>query len=79
MSGFTPGGSGGGGMNTEMTLPGSSSPAALAVDWVGDKLYVADSIGQKIDVFEWNGHFHAIVLSSNLTSPMDISLDPTCG
>lgn len=63
----------------DIQLPGTWSPVALAVDWVGDKIYVADSVGQKVDVFEWNGRFHAIVLSSNLTSPADIALDPTAG
>ncbi|KAF4524940.1 hypothetical protein B566_EDAN012696, partial [Ephemera danica] len=60
---------------------GSSSwaPVALAVDWIGDKLYVADALGQKIDVFEVDGRWHAIALGSNLTSPSDIALDPTQG
>jgi low density lipoprotein-related protein 2 len=49
------------------------------VDWVGDKLYVADAVGQKVDVFELDGHWHAIVLGSNLSSPADIALDPTVG
>lgn len=52
---------------------------ALAVDWVGDKLYVADAMGQKIDVFELDGRWHAVVLGSNLTNPADIALDPTLG
>lgn len=60
-------------------LPGSSSPVALAVDWVGDKLYIVDSLGQKIDVFELDGRFHAIVMGSNLTNPTDVALDPVAG
>lgn len=62
-----------------ISLPGSWMPSAIAVDWVGDKLYVADTIGQKIDVFELTGRWHAIVLGSNLTSPVDIALDPLYG
>lgn len=58
---------------------GAWLPVAVAVDWVGDKLYVADALGQKIDVFEINGKWHAIALGSNLTSPSDIALDPTVG
>lgn len=65
--------------NIEITLPGIWSPVALAVDWVGDKLYVADFVGQKVDVFELNGSYHAVVLGSNLTSPADLALDPTSG
>lgn len=63
----------------DLTLPGTWSPVALAVDWVGDKIYVADSVGQKIDVFELSGNWHAVVLGSVLTSPSDIALDPTSG
>ncbi|KAL0271000.1 UNVERIFIED_CONTAM: hypothetical protein PYX00_008246 [Menopon gallinae] len=67
------------GAASEITLPGTWSPVALAVDWVGDKIYVTDGVGQKIDVFEIDGRWHAIVLGSNLTSPADIGLDPTSG
>lgn len=52
---------------------------AIAVDWVGDKVYVADGVGQKIDVFEIDGRWNAIVLGSNLSNPADIALDPTVG
>lgn len=64
---------------TEISVAGSWAPVALAVDWVGDKLYVADAVGQKIDVFELDGRWHAVVLGSNLTNPADLALDPTLG
>lgn len=63
----------------DIGLPGTWLPVAIAVDWIGDKLYVADSVGQKIDVFELTDRGHAIVLGSNLTSPSDIGLDPLVG
>lgn len=66
-------------MPAEITLPGMWEPISVAVDWIGHKLYVVDGVGQKIDVFELNGRWHAIVLSSNLTNPSDIALDPTQG
>ena len=65
--------------DVDISLPGSWVPVAIAVDWVGEKLYVVDSIVQKIDVFELDGRFHGIALGSNLTSPADIALDPTVG
>lgn len=65
--------------DSDITIPGTWSPVAIAVDWVGDKLYVADAVGQKIDVFELDGRRHAIVLGSNLTNPSDLGLDPTLG
>lgn len=64
---------------SDLTLPGTWAPVALAVDWIGDKLYVADFVGQKVDVFELDGRWHAVVLGSNLTSPADLALDPTSG
>lgn len=66
-------------MPAEITLPGMWEPISIAVDWIGNKLYVVDGVGQKIDVFELHGRWHAIALSSNLTNPSDIALDPTQG
>ncbi|XP_040583657.2 LOW QUALITY PROTEIN: low-density lipoprotein receptor-related protein 2 [Lepeophtheirus salmonis] len=60
-------------------LPGAWSPVAVAVDWITDNVYVVDALGQKIDVFDIGSSHNAIVLSSNLTSPVDIALDPTVG
>lgn len=66
-------------LDPDISQPGSWAPVALAVDFVGDKLYVVDSIVQKIDVFELSGRYHGIVLGSNLSSPADIALDPLMG
>ena len=49
------------------------------MDWVSDNLYVVDSLGQKIDIFALEGNYHAIVMSSNLSAPSDIALDPRTG
>ena len=51
----------------------------MAVDWIADNLYVVDTLGQKIDIFGIDGDYHAIVMSSNLTAPTDIALDPKVG
>lgn len=40
---------------------------------------MADSVGQKIDIFEFREKSHAIVLGSNLTNPSDLGLDPLEG
>ncbi|RWS22675.1 low-density lipoprotein receptor-related protein 2-like protein, partial [Leptotrombidium deliense] len=55
------------------------NPIALAVDWISNKLYVCDTHNQKIDIFEFDGKRHAIVISQNLTAPLDIALDVTQG
>lgn len=65
--------------DVDIYLPGTWMPVAIAIDWVGNKLYVADSVGQKIDIFELERKLHAIVLGSNLTNPTDLALDPTIG
>lgn len=61
------------------SVPGAWSPVAVAVDWISSNLYVVDSLGQKIDIFDLEGDYHAIVMSSNLTAPTDIALDPKVG
>lgn len=63
----------------DISLPGSWGPVSIAIDWIGEKLYVVDSVVQKIDVFELDGRYHGIALGSNLTNPTDIALDPTSG
>ena len=73
--------------STESHLPvndfnngnGAWSPSAIAVDWIGENLYVVDSLGQKVNLFDMEGLYTAIVVSSNLTSPVDIALDPIMG
>ena len=60
-------------------MPGAWSPVAVAVDWIADNLYVVDTLGQKIDIFNIGGDYQAIVMSSNLTAPTDIALDPKVG
>lgn len=60
-------------------VPFAWNPVAIAVDWVSNKLYVADNLGQKIDVMQFDGLNHAIVLSRNLTNLQDIAVDPSAG
>ena len=52
---------------------GSWSPVSVAVDWIGNNIYVVDSLGQKIDVFDFEGVYYSIVVSSNLTRDAFIS------
>ncbi|XP_022241765.1 low-density lipoprotein receptor-related protein 2-like [Limulus polyphemus] len=66
-------------LSDEISVNFQWSPVCLAVDWVGNKLYICDALGQKIDLMELNGNHHAIIISRNLSSPMDIVLDPTVG
>ncbi len=63
----------------DYSLPGTWLPVSVAVDWIGNNIYVVDALGQKIDVFDVQAVYHAIVVSSNLTSPVDVALDPLEG
>lgn len=65
--------------SSDISVPTAWLPVAIAVDWIGDKLFVADALGQKIDVFELDGRWHAIVISNNMSEPTDLALDPTQG
>ena len=65
--------------SSDISVPTALLPVAIAVDWIGDKLFVADALGQKIDVFELDGRWHAIVISNNMSEPTDLALDPTQG
>ncbi|XP_014223143.1 low-density lipoprotein receptor-related protein 2-like [Trichogramma pretiosum] len=51
-------------------------PIALAIDFVNDKLYVVDTMGLKIDIFELDGKYYNIISSCNVVRPSDIELDP---
>ena len=65
--------------DSDISVPTAWSPVAIAVDWIGHKLYVADALGQKVDVFELDGRWHAIVISNNMSEPTDLALDATQG
>lgn len=58
---------------------GAWSPSAVAVDWIGNNLYIVDSLGQKVNIYDIDGLYWTIVVSSNLSSPVDIALDPLMG
>ena len=64
---------------TDITVSFQWNPVSIAVDWITNKIYVCDTHNQKIDLFEFGGRRHAIVLSQNLSAPLDIALDPTHG
>jgi low density lipoprotein-related protein 2 len=60
-------------------LNGKWEKVEIEVEWVGEKLYVADSVGQKVDVFELDGNWNEIVIGRKLRSNEDIELDKKIG
>ena len=55
---------------------GNWQPVALAVDFIADKVYVADVAGEKVDVFELDGRYHSIAIGTDLVRLLDIKVDP---
>ena len=70
------------GVNEEKSIvhvPFAWNPVAIAIDWIANKLYVADNLGQKIDVMEFDYFRHSIILSRNLTNLHDIAVNSYAG
>lgn len=66
-------------ISKEISVNYAWTPTSIAVDWVNNKIYVCDTHNQKIDLMELDGSHHTVVISQNLTSPLDIVLDPVRG
>ena len=49
----------------------------MAVDWVNDKLYVAEKPTSRIDVFTTDGLYRTNLVTTNIFSPTSIAVDPT--
>lgn len=55
-------------------------PVALAVDFIGDVLYVVDVLGRKIEVYDLeNVDRSAVVVAAGLDRPIGIAVDPQAG
>lgn len=51
----------------------------LAVDWINFKLYVLESIMERIDACDFDGSNRVTLVAENLVSPHGLALDPTVG
>ena len=67
-----------GGSMREIKLKGVQQLTGLAVDWIGNHIYVVDIVTKKIEVITIDG-LHQKNLLSYLVKPTDIALDPTAG
>ena len=52
-------------------------PYSIAVDWITDKIYLAQKSISRIDVFTSNGLNRTNIVTSNIFTPNCIALDPT--
>lgn len=63
-----------------ITLPDNTRAVAIAVDWITEKIYIADAFGHKVDVVDFDGSHYTTVISSNqMWEPTDLAIDPTVG
>lgn len=63
----------------EVVSLGLVSPDGLACDWVGLKLYWADSETDRIEVSELNGTSRKVLFWQDIDQPRSIALDPQHG
>ena len=54
-------------------------PAGIALDWLHDRLYWADSGRDLIESSDLDGGQRSIVIYNNLDIPRDVVLDPERG
>lgn len=49
---------------------------SIAVDWINDKLYIAEKPTSRIDVFTSDGIYRTNLITTNIYAPTSIALDP---
>ena len=54
-------------------------PEGIAVDWVGNNLYIVETLVGRIDVCDFDGQHRSNILSDGLVNPRGIALDSTKG
>lgn len=58
---------------------GLAVPDGIAVDWITNTIYFAESSAHRIDVVSYDGLHRSALISLNLTSPRGLALDPSVG
>ena len=72
------------GTELKWTIPDNMVPGSLAVDYVANNLYVIDSLGDQIYVFDIDTMNYTVILSTYISHSLstglkDIVLDPLLG
>ena len=62
----------------EIPVKGMLNPTAVAVDWIGNNLYILEKEGKRVDLVSINGGHQRNILSY-LVNPTDIAVDPNVG
>lgn len=58
---------------------GLAVPDGIAIDWVAKRVYFAESFASRIDVTTYDGGIRCSLISSNLSNPRGLALDPREG
>ena len=71
-------------MNTgqeKREIPAQSleNPISIAVDWIGNNLYVVEQSGNRIDIVSIDGNHQKTVIVDYLSHPTDVVVDPGVG
>ena len=67
-----------GGSKREIPLTGIGRIKSIAVDWIGNNIYIIDDAIKKIDVVNIDSGKQTNILGY-LVTPMDIEVDPNSG
>jgi len=67
------------GVAVTVVAGGIEAPDGLACDWVGRKLYWADSENDRIEVANLDGTMRRVLYWRDVDQPRAIALDPTNG
>ena len=59
-------------------MKGMLNPTAIAVDWIGNNLYILEKEGKRIDLVSITGNHQRNVISY-LVDPRDVVVDPNVG
>ena len=58
---------------------GLSTPEGLAVDWIGQHIYLVESSLELIEVIKYDGSYRTTLVAGKIHSPRAIALDPKMG
>lgn len=63
----------------EIIVQNIKEPDGVAVDWMSLKLYWVDASEKVIEVSELDGKHRSVLVSTGLTEPRSIAVDPSDG
>nr|CAB3263487.1 prolow-density lipoprotein receptor-related protein 1-like [Phallusia mammillata] len=65
--------------STVVISGGLGTPEGIAVDWLADRIYFADSTLDQIEVVQLDGQHRCVVVAGGLSNPRALAVDPRYG